>query len=371
MPEHLKAQVWDRFVDDVFAIYRGSESDFEEFFTLLNSWDRHIQFTCERSYTGVECGLGDRVVEALPFLDLMVTRHLDRDSETVSNKLAIYRKPCHSGTYMHYMACQPVSMKRSVIRSIFLRAFRYCDAEFLNRELSRIYEDFTKLGYPRKFIDKAKFSAKKGREHEKLVRAGQAEPKPPRTRQPYTLMVPYHEKTRRLKQLYMERGIDVIYSSRDSIGNRVKHNDVSNHTGVYVIRCSDSACDEVYVGESGNLPQRFKDHRDAQSGQPSKAHYATAKHKHISGNLMLDVDNAVVPYRSASRFRRRIVEASLITLCTTVTDTKATSCVRDMDVIGPIVLESVPFNWKQLAAAHPTMPQHAVPRIYRKFFFHQ
>ena len=83
---------------------------------------------------------------------------------------------------------------------------------------------------------------------------------------------------------------------------------------------------------------------------------------------MLDVDNAVVPYRSASRVRRRIVEASLITLCTTVADTKATSCVRDMDDIGPIVLESVPFNWKQLAAAHPTMPCHAVPRVYQKFF---
>ena len=39
-----------------------------------------------------------------------------------------------------------------------------------------------------------------------------------------------------------------------------------------------------------------------------------------------------------------------------------------MDVIGPIVLESVPFNWKQLAAAQPTMPPHAVPRAYRKFF---
>ena len=83
---------------------------------------------------------------------------------------------------------------------------------------------------------------------------------------------------------------------------------------------------------------------------------------------MLDVANAVVPYRSASRVRRRIVEASLITLCTTVADTKATSCVRDMDVIGPIVLESVPFNWKQLAAAHPTMPHHAVPGLTGSFF---
>ena len=98
MPEHLKTTVWDRFVDDVFAIYRGSDDDFRDFFVLLNSFDPFIEFTCERSRTGVECGLGDEVMEALPFLDLVVTRHLDRRSNTLSNKLAIYRKPCHSGS---------------------------------------------------------------------------------------------------------------------------------------------------------------------------------------------------------------------------------------------------------------------------------
>ena len=132
---------------------------------------------------------------------------------------------------------------------------------FLNNELKRIYDDFTKLGYPRKFIDKARISAKKGRDHEELVRDGYAQPKPPRTKQPFTLVVPYHKKTRRLQQLYTERGIDVIYSNKDSIGTRVKRNvNINTNSGVYVIRCSDPTCDEVYVGESGNLSQRFRDH---------------------------------------------------------------------------------------------------------------
>ena len=139
-------------------------------FDLLNSYNPFIKFTYERSRPGVECGYGDEVIEALPFLDLMVTRHYNRTSKTLSNKLAIYRKPCHSGAYIHFLSCQPMSTKRSVIRSLFLRAFRYCDAVYLDKEIERIYADFTRLGYPRRFIDKAKISAKKGRDHEIAVK---------------------------------------------------------------------------------------------------------------------------------------------------------------------------------------------------------
>ena len=135
MPDHLKATIWVRYVDDVFNVYHGSDEDFKRFFDLLNSWDNYIKFTYEESVTGVEIGLGEDVVEALPFLDLVVTRHLDRGTNTLSNKLAIYRKPCHKGSYIHYLSCQPVSVKKSVVRSIFLRAFRYCDTVFMNREI--------------------------------------------------------------------------------------------------------------------------------------------------------------------------------------------------------------------------------------------
>ena len=39
-----------------------------------------------------------------------------------------------------------------------------------------------------------------------------------------------------------------------------------------------------------------------------------------------------------------------------------------MDVIGPIVLGASPIDWKLIAAAHPTMPTHAVPKAYKRFF---
>ena len=123
---------------------------------------------------------------------------------------------------------------------------------------------------------------------------------------------------------------------------------------------------ESYVGESGNIPRRLEDHRQAVSGHhPSKSKYATARHIHQG--FKLDVDNAVVPYRSTSVLRRRIIKACFIALCSTVDGTKATSSTRDMDKIGPIIL-GASIDWKLIAITHPTLPLHIVPRAYKKFF---
>ena len=177
----------------------------------------------------------------------------------------------------------------SVIRSLFLRAYRYCDTQFLDNELEKIHTDFSRLGYNRRFIVKAKISAKKGRCQEIKVRAGIVQPKPPRVRQPFHLVMPYHRKTRALKHLYAERGIEVIYTSRDSLGNRVtwrKHTPMES--GVYILKCKDSSCDKVYVGESSYFPRRFDEHRRTIGYVKSLKRYPTARHKLPSSVFMLD-----------------------------------------------------------------------------------
>ena len=111
IPDDIKATEWKRFVDDCFIVYEHSEDDFRKFLGMLNNLDPYIRFTCETATTGEEIGLSSEVLEALPFLDLMVIRHLDRTSNTLSNKLNIYRKHCHSGAYIHAFSCQPTSIK--------------------------------------------------------------------------------------------------------------------------------------------------------------------------------------------------------------------------------------------------------------------
>merc|ERR1739842_85277 len=154
---------------------------------------------------------------------VMVIRHLDRQSNTLSNKLSIYRKPSHSRSYTHSLYQQLVSTKMSVIRSLFLRAYRYCDPLFLDNELGKIYTNF-------RFIVKAKISAKKGRYHVIKVRAGLVKP--------FHLVLPYHKTTRGLKQRYVERVIEVIYTSRDSLDSRdTWRKRVPMESGVYILKC--------------------------------------------------------------------------------------------------------------------------------------
>ena len=130
MPNDIKPTEWERYVDDSFLVYEHSIESFDRFFNKLNALDPYINFTCEDSITGDIAGFGSEVSEALPFLDFMVTRHHDGASN-FTNKLSIYRKPCHSGSYIHSLSSQPTSTKRSVIRNMFLRAFRYYDNIFL------------------------------------------------------------------------------------------------------------------------------------------------------------------------------------------------------------------------------------------------
>ena len=83
---------------------------------------------------------------------------------------------------------------------------------------------------------------------------------------------------------------------------------------------------------------------------------------------MLDIENAVAPYRSSNKLRVKIIEACLISLCTTAKDNKASSSIRDMDVLGPIILGASPVDWKLLATVHPTLPLHVVPKAYKRLF---
>ena len=195
IPDDIKAAVRARYVDDCFIVYEHEESKFNDFMDKLNSLDPYIIFTCEMAKPGTEVNLPEEVVEALPFLDFMVMRYRDQNTGIISNKLAIYRKACHSGTYVHSQSNVATSIKLSTIRNMFLRAYRYCDKLFLAAEERKIYDDFMKLGYSRKFIEKAKRSAKVGRDREVRIREGLEEPKPPRERLRHRLYLPYHRRS--------------------------------------------------------------------------------------------------------------------------------------------------------------------------------
>ena len=70
--DDIKASEWKRFVDDCFIVYAHSDDKFQKFMSEINSLDPYINFTCEISKPGLDVGLTEEVLEALPYLDLMV-----------------------------------------------------------------------------------------------------------------------------------------------------------------------------------------------------------------------------------------------------------------------------------------------------------
>ena len=143
IPEHLRPSVWLRYVDDVFSIYPHSEESFQEFLRQLNGLAPTIRFTTEIEQNGV-----------LPYLDVNVHKDNGRF------RFSIYRKPTHSESYIHYFSCHPITVKRSVTMGLFLRAFRYCDPEFLDQEIDHLFRSFSRLGYPQQFLKKSLIKAK-------------------------------------------------------------------------------------------------------------------------------------------------------------------------------------------------------------------
>ena len=158
----------------------------------------------------------------------------------------------------------------------------------------------------------------------------------------------------------------MAFTSRDSIASRItqkKH--TPTNSGVYVLPCKKDSCDQVYVGQSQNIPKRLDDHIAAKH-RLSMSHYASAQHDG-RGHEIVPADS-LIPYRSNSLSHRLIIETCILSVSNTVKGNKASSCNKDMTTIAPIILQASPVDWKIIAEAQPDLNPVVVPRKYRPFF---
>ena len=127
--------LYDRFVDDSFALF-NNEGESQEFFRVLNDLHPALRFTVE-----------GEVDNRLPFLDVMVQRlgeHFLR---------SVHRKATFSGLYARWDSFGPRTQKIAVIRSLTWRAVRICSAGTLPQELVKLKELFGKNGYPEHIVE--------------------------------------------------------------------------------------------------------------------------------------------------------------------------------------------------------------------------
>jgi len=110
-----KPEVWFRYVDDTFVIWRHGRAELCKFFIFLNNQHPNIHFTINIKENG-----------KLTFLYVLVSKKADG---TLGHQ--VYRKPTHTDRYLHAESHYHPSQKQSAINSLVHRAFIISDKEHL------------------------------------------------------------------------------------------------------------------------------------------------------------------------------------------------------------------------------------------------
>lgn len=279
LPSNIK---WYRYVDDILCLW-PVDKDENVFLNNLNCLVDSIKFTLETETENV-----------LAFLDC----NIHRDGNIL--KFSIYRKPTNVCSYIHYYSSHHDKVKRSVFLSMFLRALRICDPEFIDDELNNIYDIGYKLQYPKHFLDSAYNLARKTfynvQPKETFVNKN-------------LLVLPYCENLLNVPVLLKNFNVNVVFSNNNTIKGSLIKNSVTAQKGcVYNIPCKE--CDQFYIGQTGKaLSVRIKQHKNSvRYGQESNAifvHFRDLDHQ-------IDWNNAKVVTHNNSIIDRNIVESSII-----------------------------------------------------------
>ncbi|BHF83317.1 hypothetical protein SprV_0802645900 [Sparganum proliferum] len=235
----LKPKMWLRYVDDTFVVIKDREV--ERLHQSLNDVFPAIQFTREEA-------VGDN----LSFLDVKIQR-LDDGNLTTS----VHRKGSDSEIILNYGSNHPAAHKRSCVRTLFHRAYRYCsNDDLLKKELAYLYRLFRYNGYPISFV--------------KNCLRRQAQPRGPSSDEEIVTQkffsLPYMQGTSEMIARQLSRfGIRISHkpaSSLRTVLTRVKDSiPKEEQTNViYRIPCANCPC--VYVGHTGRrLGTRINEHK--------------------------------------------------------------------------------------------------------------
>jgi hypothetical protein len=120
-----------RYVNDTFVVWPHGPARSQQFLHHLNSIRPTIKFTME-----------------FPFLDILLMK---RGSKSV---LKVYRKPTHTGFYLHFKSNHPYHVKRGTIHSLIRRTKTICQdqKDFINK-IKNIRLDLMLNEYRKEFID--------------------------------------------------------------------------------------------------------------------------------------------------------------------------------------------------------------------------
>ncbi|XP_069186448.1 uncharacterized protein [Procambarus clarkii] len=278
-----RPSLWLRYVDDIFALWPHDLNLFQPFLASLNNLAPSIHFKVEWESNFL-----------LPFLDVHV------HSSVSGFSFSVYRKPMHSGMYIHFFSYHPLSVKKSVLVSLFLRALRISDPQFLDSEIAFIYKSFSRLGYPLHFINCAHSQAKRNFFH----------PKPASNTSSTVLCLPFISELKTFTNTFRPLDIKLAFRQTNTLRSNLVHTapPASNAAGVYSI--SYSSCPLQYFGETGRtLNDRLKEHkRSVMSADTNNALFCHVR----DSNHPIDWSSSKIIFPASTLHRRCLVESALI-----------------------------------------------------------
>ena len=136
IPEDHWPCLYDRFVDDTFALFNNQERS-QQFSEVLNNLHPALAFTLESENDG-----------RLPFMDVLIER---KDGDL---RRSIYRKPTFTGLDTRWDSFSPTSNKISLNKSLTSRAHKICSPSMLDLEISKLKSIFADNGFPSLVVDR-------------------------------------------------------------------------------------------------------------------------------------------------------------------------------------------------------------------------
>nr|VZI39054.1 unnamed protein product [Spirometra erinaceieuropaei] len=235
----IKPKLWLRYVDDTFVIIKTCEV--ERLHQRLNDVFPAIQFTREEA-------IGD----SLLFLDVRIQKLSDG-----SLAISVHRKDSNSEIILNYGSNHPAAHKRSCVRTLFHRAYRYCNSnDLLSKELAHLYRLFRSNGYPISFV---KNCLRHQTQSQDPTLNGEIV-----TRKFYSL--PYMRGTSKIVAWQFNRlGVHVAHKPASSLRaalSRVKDPIPKEQQTNVIYRIPCATCSCVYVGHTGRrLGTRINEHK--------------------------------------------------------------------------------------------------------------
>ena len=234
---------WCRYVDDIFAVFQGNETDILHFVSELNNIHKNIKFTYELE-----------INNSLPFLDIKVYRSLN------SFTYEIYHKNTATDHVIPYDSNHPPSHKLSAFRSFFHRLFSIPLSELnFEKELNIIRNIALNNGFPLSVIDRL-FHRQQRRFITTKLTTLQNPPS-----DPYRFFsLPYLPPISNIiqnsfKHESIKFSFKPVYTLRSLLPSSKSPTDVLERCGVYRLSCK--TCGKFYIGKTERTFKiRFREH---------------------------------------------------------------------------------------------------------------